>query len=109
MDRWTRSAYIVAHVQQMQRAMADGVPIFGYTEWSITDNYEWGSFSPRFGLYAVDCRDGKYTRVPADGVDTMRAITAAGGVTDAIAKRWPAPVQVIAPLEPGGGTNVHTW
>ncbi len=28
--------------------------MIGYLHWSITDNYEWGTFTPRFGLIAVD-------------------------------------------------------
>ncbi|KAF1330478.1 Beta-glucosidase, partial [Globisporangium splendens] len=30
------------------------IPIIGYTAWSFVDNYEWGSFKPRFGLYYVN-------------------------------------------------------
>jgi beta-glucosidase len=26
----------------------------GYFYWSLMDNYEWGSFVPRFGMVAVD-------------------------------------------------------
>ena len=40
----------------MQRAKADGINVIGYNYWSITDNYEWGSYTPRFGLYTVDVR-----------------------------------------------------
>jgi beta-glucosidase len=87
-DGWTRASYMVAHVQQVQRALAEGLPVIGYSQWSITDNYEWGSFSPRFGLYSVDCRNGDFTRRPTDGVDAYRAITQAGGVTGEIAARF---------------------
>ena len=83
-DGWTRSRYLVAHIKQMQRAMAEGVPVMGYIHWSITDNWEWGSFSPTFGLYRVDCRNQNFKRVPTDGVETFRAITQAGGVTPAM-------------------------
>jgi len=30
------------------------VPLLGYLHWSITDNYEWGTFTPRFGLFTID-------------------------------------------------------
>ena len=28
--------------------------LIGYNYWSLTDNYEWGSYTPRFGLYTVN-------------------------------------------------------
>jgi beta-glucosidase len=45
--------------------------------WSLTDNYEWGSFRPRFGLYSVDVvGDPTLTRVPTDAVETYRDVIA---------------------------------
>ena len=34
--------------------IADGVDVRGYFYWSFMDNYEWGSFRPKFGLVEVD-------------------------------------------------------
>ncbi len=31
-----------------------GIPVAGYWHWSLVDNYEWGSYQPRFGLFGVD-------------------------------------------------------
>lgn len=53
-DRLTRSEFLRAHIAQVQRLRADGVPLIGYLHWSITDNYEWGTFTPRFGLFTID-------------------------------------------------------
>lgn len=53
-DKLTRSEFLRAHVQQVRRLREDGVPLVGYLHWSITDNYEWGTFTPRFGLFTVD-------------------------------------------------------
>ncbi len=53
-DKLTRSEFLKAHVQQVRRLREDGVPMVGYLHWSITDNYEWGTFTPRFGLITVD-------------------------------------------------------
>jgi beta-glucosidase len=61
--------------------MKDGVPVLGYFWWTLTDNYEWGSFDPRFGLYRVECQSGDFTRHPTPAVETYRRIIAANGVT----------------------------
>lgn len=90
-DGWTREAFLVQHVKQMQRAIRDGYPVLGYIHWSITDNWEWGSFAPRFGLYSVDCRNERFERVPTPSVDVYRAIVRAGGVTPELEARYPAP------------------
>jgi beta-glucosidase len=53
-DGLTRSAYLKAHLGEVRQMLCDGVPLLGYLHWSLTDNYEWGSFTPRFGLYRID-------------------------------------------------------
>ena len=108
-DGWTRSAYTVAHIQQMQRAIAEGVPVMGYVHWSITDNYEWGTFSPRFGLYRVECRDKNYTRIPTDGVKALVDVIAYGGVTQPmLAKYLPGTIGGInLPVPNMGGGSSH--
>ncbi len=32
----------------------------GYWHWSLVDNYEWGSYEPRFGLYGIDRHRGEH-------------------------------------------------
>ncbi|MCC5983666.1 MAG: beta-glucosidase [Rhodobacteraceae bacterium] len=50
-----RIDYIGAHLQQVRRAIADGVPVQGYYVWSLLDNYEWAlGYEKRFGLVHVD-------------------------------------------------------
>ncbi len=53
-DRVTRSDFLRQHFGEVRRLLDEGVPILGYLHWSLTDNYEWGSFTPRFGLFRVD-------------------------------------------------------
>ncbi|WP_067893557.1 family 1 glycosylhydrolase [Nocardia vaccinii] len=80
-DHYTRADNLRDTVYWLQRAKADGMPLIGYNYWSITDNYEWGSYAPRFGLYTVDVRtDPALTRQPTDAVPAYSAITRAGGV-----------------------------
>lgn len=79
-DGYTRSQHLRDHLYWMQKAIADGVPVIGYNYWSITDNYEWGSYRPRFGLWTVDVTtDPTLTRRPTDGVATYRDVIARGG------------------------------
>lgn len=80
-DGYTRSEHLRDHIYWVQRAKADGIDVIGYNYWSITDNYEWGSYRPRFGLYTVDARtDPALTRRPTDAVAAYRALVAGDGV-----------------------------
>ncbi|MGF1656908.1 MAG: family 1 glycosylhydrolase [Verrucomicrobiales bacterium] len=53
-DGMTRSEFLRLHVAEVCRMRAEEIPIMGYMHWSLTDNYEWGSFTPRFGLFTID-------------------------------------------------------
>ncbi len=90
-DGWTRESYLVAHIQAIQKAQAEGIPVMGYMYWTLTDNYEWGSFSPRFGLWRVEARSGDYTRFETPGAGVYREIIRQGGVTPALLAKYPPP------------------
>jgi beta-glucosidase len=50
-----RIMFIRAHLKELQRATAEGVPVGGYFYWSSQDNLEWtAGFGNRFGLIYVD-------------------------------------------------------
>ncbi len=50
-----RIAYLDDHLDAARQAMAMGVPLQGYTFWSLLDNYEWAlGYEKRFGLIHVD-------------------------------------------------------
>ena len=34
-----------------------GSPVTAYLHWSLVDNYEWGSYEPRFGIFGMDRSD----------------------------------------------------
>ncbi|DAZ93304.1 TPA: hypothetical protein N0F65_000855 [Lagenidium giganteum] len=47
--------YYQSYMGEVHKAITkEKIPIIGYTAWSFMDNYEWGSFKPRFGLYHVN-------------------------------------------------------
>ncbi|MGW2665609.1 family 1 glycosylhydrolase [Nocardia tengchongensis] len=80
-DGYTRADDLRDTIYWLQRAKDDGIDVIGYNYWSLTDNYEWGSYTPRFGLYTVDVQtDPSLTRRPTDAVDAYRAITHDAGV-----------------------------
>jgi beta-glucosidase/6-phospho-beta-glucosidase/beta-galactosidase len=61
-----------AFLEQVHTAIVeDKIPVIGYTAWSFLDNYEWGYYTTRFGLFYVDfppqagTKDG-YTPLPSD-------------------------------------------
>ncbi|MEE4023262.1 family 1 glycosylhydrolase [Gordonia sp. PKS22-38] len=80
-DGYRRGDHLRDLVYWVQRARGDGIDVIGYNYWSLTDNYEWGSYTPRFGLYTVDvATDPILTRRPTDAVAAYRQITADNGV-----------------------------
>jgi beta-glucosidase len=64
--------YFQSYLDQVHTAITvDKIPVVGYTAWSFMDNYEWGSFQPRFGLYYVNYTHATgskqgYTPLPTD-------------------------------------------
>jgi beta-glucosidase len=50
-----RTDYFAAHLAQIEKLCAEGVPMKGYFAWSLLDNYEWAfGYSKRFGIVHVD-------------------------------------------------------
>ena len=50
------------YLTQLERAVADGVPVEGYFLWSLLDNFEWtDGYEKRFGITYVDFATQKRT------------------------------------------------
>ena len=57
-----RIGYIDEYLQNLKRAILEGIPVLGYQHWSLMDNFEWAEgYDPRFGLIHVDFGTGKRT------------------------------------------------
>jgi beta-glucosidase len=57
-----RIMFLRSYLTQLQRATADGVPVTGYFQWSLMDNFEWVfGFGNRYGLVYVDFKTQKRT------------------------------------------------
>lgn len=88
-DGWNRSECIVSHVYYMEKAIADGANVIGYYHWSITDNYEWGQYTPRFGLYSINVlQDPTMKRVPTPAVDVYKNVIKNNGVTSELMEKY---------------------
>jgi beta-glucosidase len=61
-DRF-RIVYIALYLCALKEAIDRGVDVRGYFYWSLMDNYEWGSFLPRFGMVAVNFEN--FERTPS--------------------------------------------
>jgi beta-glucosidase/6-phospho-beta-glucosidase/beta-galactosidase len=57
-DRMTRSHFLRVHIEEIMNIVRSDIPLIGYLHWSLFDNYEWGSFTPRFGLYSINYAKG---------------------------------------------------
>ncbi len=57
-DRMTRSHFLRVHVDEIINIARSDIPLIGYLHWSLFDNYEWGTFTPRFGLYSINYAQG---------------------------------------------------
>jgi beta-glucosidase len=50
-----RISYVSGHLDAAARAIADGVDLRGYFQWSLHDNFEWAyGYGKRFGIVYVD-------------------------------------------------------
>ncbi len=56
-DGMDRPRYVREHLGAVVDAIAAGAPVRAYFHWSLMDNYEWGTYEPRYGLFGVDRSD----------------------------------------------------
>ena len=76
LDGWTRDRYLRENLAALVGAIDAAVPVTGYWHWTLADNYEWGTYEPRFGLYGVDRDRGiVLTRTDAMGIDSAPSYT----------------------------------
>ncbi len=78
-----RAENVVRALEQIDRAVKEGVDVRGYYHWSLYDNFEWAEgFVPRFGLYTVDYTT--YERTPTLGATVLGEIAGARIMTKAL-------------------------
>jgi len=66
-----RPSFLLTHLAQIQRAIAQGIDVRGYYHWAFTDNFEWAEgWTLRFGLVALDETTQKRMPRPSAGLYT---------------------------------------
>jgi beta-glucosidase len=74
-----REDYLKSHLAALGRAISSGAEVAAYLHWSLMDNYEWGSYGPKFGLFSVD-RAAGHVRTPASGADYFAKVAGENAV-----------------------------
>jgi hypothetical protein len=82
LDGWDRPRYLRAHLDAVARAAQAGLPVRAYFHWTLADNYEWGTYEPRFGLHGIERHDDRIVWSSRDAMGR----DAAGAYRDEIAR-----------------------
>jgi len=74
-----RVDYLRAYLEQVHRAIEDGVKVKGYFAWTLMDNFEWAEgYTKRFGLVYTDYQTQK--RIPKASAFFYRNVIENNGV-----------------------------
>lgn len=84
-----RPYFLLQHMDEVGRAIADGYDVRGYYCWTIADNFEWADgFAPRFGLYKVDYTKPGFPRTRTRSADVYSDIAKAKKIDQATWNRY---------------------
>lgn len=82
-----RIIYLMQQLEAMREAMAlYGVNIQAYFHWSLLDNYEWGSYLPRFGLVEVDRET--FRRTPKKSAGFYKSVIERNGMSGELFSKY---------------------
>jgi beta-glucosidase len=82
-----RPRFVLTHLSQMHRAMAEGVDVRGYYHWTFVDNFEWAEgWALDFGLVALDVET--QARAPRPSARLYSEIIEANAVTREMVKAY---------------------
>jgi beta-glucosidase len=73
-----RIDFLSRYLAYLGRACEEGIPVDGYFQWSVMDNFEWAEgYKDRFGLIYVDYETGQ--RIPKDSYHWYRETIQSNG------------------------------
>lgn len=76
-----RIAYLRSHLAACHRAIQAGVPLAGYFQWSLLDNFEWAKgYTQRFGMVWVDYETQQ--RIPKDSALWYKGVSERNALTE---------------------------
>ncbi|WP_269523640.1 glycoside hydrolase family 1 protein [Coraliomargarita parva] len=84
-DRF-RIVFLALYLSAVNDAIQRGVNLKGYLYWSTMDNYEWGSFIPRFGMVHVDFET--FLRTPKPSAYFFKEMIEQNGFSQEILRRY---------------------
>ncbi len=82
-----RIVFLTEYLSALSEAVKDGVDVKGFLYWSLLDNYEWGSFIPKFGLVDVD-REHGFKRTPKPSAYFYKEIIENNGYNPQMLKKY---------------------
>lgn len=82
-----RLVYLTEYLCALSEAIKAGVDVRGYLYWSLMDNYEWGSYIPKFGLVDVD-REHDFKRTPKPSAYFYKEIIENNGFKPEMLKKY---------------------
>jgi len=62
-----RTLFLKHYLYAASQAYQVGIPLIGISIWSFMDNYEWGQYDKRYGLFAVDFTQSSKPRLRRKG------------------------------------------
>jgi beta-glucosidase len=100
-----RPGFLLSHLAEIHRAMAEGVTVEGYLHWSALDNFEWSEGRRlRFGLVHVDYETLRRTVKPSG--ELYASICEAGQISASALNalpNWGFPNPLTTPPQLGAG------
>jgi len=68
-----RTAFLRAHLEQIVRALAMGIPVNAFFAWSLLDNFEWNEgYRLRYGIVRTEYETGR--RIPKASARFLRSL-----------------------------------
>lgn len=73
-DDAKRDLFLKRYLYSLHKAIAAGHDVRGYMYWSFMDNYEWGCYTKKYGIYAVNFQTQERTLRPGSQfyIDTIK-------------------------------------